>query len=94
MSNYGKKGGIGATAGRKAERISAISPHDGAVFTKRVYFGQRWLVVTRCLDNSPTTAIVTAWDEADARKHQGALERSEIRKRWGLIELLHAQVLA
>jgi hypothetical protein len=64
VSPYGKKGGTGATAGRKAEMIEAEIA--GTLYRKRVFFGQRFLVVSqRANDPKP---LVTAWHtEEEAR---------------------------
>jgi hypothetical protein len=52
MNGYGKRGGTSGTAGKKAETI------DGVPYSKRVFFGQRVLLVYFNNDRPP---LVTAW---------------------------------
>ena len=64
MNGHGKKGGTGATAGRKAEVVVLDTP--AGRFTKRVFFGQRWMVVLQFEEND--AGIVTAFHtEAEAK---------------------------
>lgn len=56
MNGYGKRGGTSGTAGKKAETIEAVI--DGVPYSKRVFFGQRVLVVYFSDDRPP---LVTAW---------------------------------
>lgn len=51
-SGYGCKGGTGATAGKRAEVLR--SPSTG--MTKRVFKGQRWLVIAQ-MDEGDSTHI-------------------------------------
>lgn len=66
MGRYGTKGGTSATAGRKAETICAEV--FGQTYTKRVFFGQRFLVVSQAdADSEP---MISAWPtHADAMRH-------------------------
>jgi hypothetical protein len=71
----GKKGGTSSTAGRKAEIISVEI--EGVVFSKRVFAGQRFLLVYFSTGKPP---LVTAWpDEASARKNATGCERDGYR---------------
>jgi hypothetical protein len=56
MNGYGKRGGTSGTAGKKAETIEAVI--DGVPYSKRVFFGQRVLLVHFNNDRPP---LVTAW---------------------------------
>ena len=42
-TTYGQRGGIGPTGGRKLETIASSCGH----YRKRVYNGQRWLMVSQ-----------------------------------------------
>lgn len=71
---YGEKGGTSATAGRKSETIVAVIA--GEEYRKRVFFGQRFLVVSQ--RESEPKPFVTAWHT------QGEAEfRSEEARRLG-----------
>lgn len=61
--SFGRKGGTSATAGRKAETISATI--NGTTYQKRVFFGQRFITVSRREGRPP---IVTAWYTAEQAK--------------------------
>lgn len=58
---YGRKGGMSATAGRRAETIQAVI--DGVTYSKRVFFGQRFLLVYLKAGREP---LVTAWHDRAA----------------------------
>ncbi len=68
MTTYGRRGGTGATTGRSAETL--VDPVSGA--TKRVFFGQRWLTVTKQDEIEP--ALVQAWPTKD--RAQEVMERN------------------
>lgn len=72
VEEIGQKGGTSATAGRKAEVIEAII--DGVTYSKRVFFGQRVLLVYFSDRREP---LITAWrDFAAAEENaRGAEER-------------------
>lgn len=57
MARYGRKGGDGATAGKKAETIEATIA--GTTYRKRVFFGQRFIAV--CQRPEWDRPIVTTW---------------------------------
>lgn len=64
-TSYGQKGGQGPTRGRKAETIQATI--CGQAYRKRVFFGQRALVLLAREDGAE---VLTAWADEDAgRKH-------------------------
>jgi hypothetical protein len=66
MTSYGRKGGTGATRGRRAENLTVYGP-DGKSYTKRVFFGQRWVSVL--IDPRGNPPIVGAWHkEAEAQR--------------------------
>jgi hypothetical protein len=57
MSDFGKKGGTSRTAGRRAETICA--EFCGARYTKRVFFGQRFITVLQA--EPEDKPLVQAW---------------------------------
>jgi hypothetical protein len=64
MNGYGKRGGTGATAGRKAEIL--IDPTSGT--RKRVYFGQRFLSVVQ--QHEAAEMFVSAWHTREEAQQQ------------------------
>jgi hypothetical protein len=76
MGDYGKKGGTSATSGRKAETIVGKAS-DGAEYRKRVFFGQRALVVTKDSVLPSFSPLVTAWaDLPTAEAHADKVRNS------------------
>lgn len=77
MATYGRKGGEGATRGRKAELVR--DPTSG--LTKRVFFGQRWgLVQQQDQDAKPLFRVFHT--QAEAQKllddwHRYCVSRGE-----------------
>lgn len=68
--SFGRKGGAGPTAGRKAETL--VDPVSGA--TKRVFFGQRWLCVIQ--QHEADRLAVSAWhSKAEAERHRDHVVR-------------------
>ena len=65
-NTYGQRGGDAPTAGRKAETLR--SPSTG--LTKRVFFGQRWLVISQRDENDKP--LVTAWHDEDGARENCA----------------------
>lgn len=62
---YGRRGGDGPTAGRKAEIL--VDPVSGA--SKRVFFGQRWLCIIQ--QHEQDRLSVSAWSTRDeAERHK------------------------
>ena len=53
---FGRRNGTSATAGKKSRTISATI--NGVVYSKRVFFDQRYILVTFVKDH----VIVTAWE--------------------------------
>jgi hypothetical protein len=58
-SGIGQKDGTSATAGRKARTIQAVL--FGKTFSKRVFFDQKYILVSSKLGHD----IVTAWSSED-----------------------------
>lgn len=70
-TDFGKRGGTGATAGRKAETIAATIA--GTTYRKRVFFGQRFIVVSQYEGQKPVitahhTQAVAERQSEEARK--------------------------
>ncbi len=75
IDSIGRKGGTSATANKKAETIEAII--DGVTFSKRVFHGQRVLLVYFKADRDP---LVTVWhDEATALENANGCEKDGYR---------------
>lgn len=72
-TTYGQRDGEGPTRGRKAETL--ISPSTG--LRKRVFFGQRWLVMSQRDENDEP--LLTAWHTEDkAREHCDGIRNCEV----------------
>lgn len=61
QNGIGCKGGTSATSGRKAETVVVEFP--GGEIRKRVFFGQRWAVVSQKDENSETRVSLFATQE-------------------------------
>lgn len=70
MRRLGTRNGTSATAGRKSRLLTGVV--DGVSFSKRVFFDQKYLVVT----DVKGSMLVTAWaSEADARRQRDEARR-------------------
>lgn len=72
-SNYGERGGDSPTAGRAAEMIEARV--GGETFRKRVFKGQRWMVVVQDdeHDKPCVMAFVTEEQARNVARHSDSM---------------------
>lgn len=70
MSTYGQRGGIGPHTGRRAEVIVSACGQ----YRKRVFNGQRWLVVTQ-RGETDAEHVMAFGDEAECERQVGLSHR-------------------
>lgn len=67
-STYGKRGGTSATAGRKSETISVSIAGD--TYRKRVFFGQRFIVVSQHEGQPPVVTAHHTQEQAERQSEE------------------------